>query len=129
MKLFGFVSTAALFLILVYSAPGYALQNQQDEAKPAPQEEPKPEKQPGLKKPSQPNNRRQNLRSVENRTRLAMGRSSRPGTRTTMISRPKSQQNTLTAHRQLRAIVVAAFQRTSSVNILDADTLSSSTVQ
>jgi len=44
MKLFGFVSTAALFLILVYSAPGYALQNQQDEAKPAPQEEPKAEK-------------------------------------------------------------------------------------
>jgi hypothetical protein len=45
MKLFGFVSTAALFLALGYSAPGYALQNQQDEAKPAPQEEPKPEKQ------------------------------------------------------------------------------------
>ena len=44
MKLFGFVSTAALLLVLGYSGPGYALQNQQDEAKPAPQEEPKAEK-------------------------------------------------------------------------------------
>src|SRR6267378_5798257 len=45
MKLFGFLSTAVLLLVLACSAPGYALQNQQDEAKPAPQEEPKPEKQ------------------------------------------------------------------------------------
>jgi hypothetical protein len=44
MKLFGLVSTATLFLGLACSVPGYALQNQQDEAKPAPQEEPKAEK-------------------------------------------------------------------------------------
>ena len=44
MKLFGLVSTATLLLGLAYSVPVYALQNQQDEAKPAPQEEPKAEK-------------------------------------------------------------------------------------
>jgi len=45
MKLFGALSTAALLLVFGYSVPGYGQQNQQDEAKPAPQEEPKPEKQ------------------------------------------------------------------------------------
>lgn len=55
MKGFEFVSTATLLLLLGVSVPGYAQQEQHDEAKPSQQEEPKPAKpdKPQDAKPSQ----------------------------------------------------------------------------